>query len=90
MNKTIFKPMNKHPISIEYQKRDKNEDFNPCFRFKGRQYFLDNFIRTKNNPWVNENEYPEYIDGYESENYIYPLFTDINDDDTVIIYKKGE
>ena len=71
-------------IEIEYveDEHDEEMDFKPSFWLAAagwnRRFYLENFIRTHNNPWVG-GEWPDYIHGYESDTYYSPLFIEISD-----------
>ena len=77
-----YQKLNIEPIEIEY-----GEDDDFFFLWDGIKYKLSDFIRTHNNPWVSDN-FPDYIHGYESENYYNPLFIELIDDVAVNMYKE--
>ena len=72
--------LNNEPINIEYvpDEHDPAKDFEPSFWWWNRRYYLEDFIRTHNNPWLGE-VYPEHIHGYEANNWRDPLYISIAD-----------
>ena len=84
-----YKKLNVEPIEIEYvvDEHDSDKDFKPSFWWNNKRYYLDNFIRTHNNPFGGIN-CPEYIHGYEAENYYNPLFIELINDEAVNVYKE--
>ena len=83
--------VNEEPIEIEYvlDEHEEENDFKPSFWWNNRRYFLENFIRTHNNPWVS-GEWPDYIHGYEAESYWNPVFIELIGDEAVNIYEYKE
>ena len=84
--------LNDEPIEIEYvaDEHEEENDLKPSFWFNNKRNFLENFIRTHNNPWVG-GEWPEYIHGYESDVYYKPLFTElVGGDQAVNVYEERE
>lgn len=75
-----YKKLNEDWIEIEYveDEHEEENDFKPSFWWNNQRYFLDNFIRTHNNPWVSDN-FPDYIHAYEAEVYHNPLFIELNE-----------
>ena len=91
MSEYIYKKLNEDPIEIEYveDEHEAENDYKPSFWFYNRRYFLDNFIRTHNNPWSGGfTECPEYIHGYEADNYFNPLFIEIVGGEAVNVYEE--
>lgn len=84
-----FVKQNEEPIHIippnEYS-------LNPSPSFmddSGGQYYLSEFIRCHNNPWITDN-FPEYIHAYH-EDYIWnPLYIELIDDEHINIYEEVE
>lgn len=77
-------------IEIEYveDEHDEERDFQPSFWWNNRRYYLDDFLRCHNNPWVSDN-FPEYIHGYEANEYYHPLFIEIADSgDCLNVYEE--
>ena len=76
-----FKRVNPSPIEVEsvIDEHDENRDFELSFWFNNRRYYMNDFIRVHNNPWIYD-DYPEYIHGYESENYYKPLYIELLED----------
>lgn len=63
-------------------------DDKPYFNYHGRRIHMDAIVRTHNNPWVSD-IYPEYIHGFEADEYYDPLYIRVNDDGTAVkVYKK--
>lgn len=75
-----FRKLNVEPIDIVY-----DLDGRAYFEWDKRNYHLDNFIRTHHNPWIGGN-FPEYIHGYEADNYYNPLFIELISDEAVNVY----
>ena len=89
--KYVFKKLNDEPVEIE-EVEDEHEaenDFKPSFWFNNRRYFIENFVRVHNNPWMGSvEEYPEYIHAVESENYFSPLYIELIGDSAVNVYRE--
>ena len=85
-----FIKLNDEPIEIEYVEDEHQEerDFTPSFWFNNRRYYLDDFMRTHNNPWIADT-YPENIHGYESDEYYNPLYIELIGDEAVNVYKNA-
>lgn len=86
-----YKKMNDEPIEIEYveDEHEKVNDFKASFWWNNRRYFLENFLRIHNNPWVG-GEWPEYIHGYEANEYYHPLFVElVGDNQAVNVYEEA-
>lgn len=81
-------------IEIEYveDEHDEEKDFVPSFWWDNKRYYLDNFVRVHNNPYMGGiNDAPDYIHGYEADNYWCPIFIEIADSgDCVNVYKYKE
>ena len=77
-------------IEIEYveDEHDAEKDFQPSFWWNNRRYYLDDFIRCHNNPWISDN-FPEHIHAYEANEYYHPLFIGIADSgDCLNVYEE--
>ena len=87
-----FVKQNSEPVPIEYveDEHEESHDFQPSFWWNNRRYFLDNFIRCHNNPWLGCATYPEYIHGIESDNYHNPLCLELLNDEELNIYLERE
>jgi len=87
---TEYVKMNEEPIEIEYveDEHEAARDFTPSFWHNNRRYYLNDFIRTHNNPWTAGAEFPEHIHGYEAENYFHPLFIELVNDEAVNVYEE--
>lgn len=83
--------LNIEPIEIEFveDEHDATKDYISSFWWNNKRYYLQDFTRTHNNPWV-YNNFPEYIHGYESDNYFHPLFIEIVGDEAVNVYEEVE
>lgn len=85
-----FIKLNKDPINIEYS-CDPAKPLEPQFRWEGRKYYLSDFIKTKNIPWIGITSYPRYIDGVKIENHHNPVMIEVVNSFSVNIYEqKGE
>ena len=76
-----FKRVNLSPIEVEYvvDEHDENRDFEASFWCNNRRYYISDFIRVHENPWIYD-DFPEYIHAYEAENYYKPLYIELLDD----------
>ncbi len=85
----IFQRLNNGPVDIEYvlDEHEDAKDFEPSFWFNNRRYFISDFTRTRNNPWIGNLDFPEYIHGMETDNYYDPLYIELLRDDQVNIYQ---
>ena len=83
--------LNNEPIPIEEveDEHEESNDFKPSFWWNNRRYFMENFIRTHNNPWV-ISDFPEFIHAYEGNEYYRPLFIEIIGDSEVNIWESKE
>ena len=70
----MFKPITNRWIKIKH-----TASGHPYFNYHGRRVRMDHVIRTHNNPWISD-VYPEYIHGYEAENYFDPFYIQIRED----------
>lgn len=86
----IFVKQNKDPIPIESVPDEHEEayDFVPSFWWNNRRYFLQDFIRCHNNPWIGSVEFPEYIHAYEADQYVNPLSIELIGDEHINIYEE--
>ena len=84
---------NEEPIEIEYveDEHEESRDFEPSFWWWNKRYFLSDFLRCHNNPWLG-GEFPEYIHGMQndgsSDSYRCPMFIELIGDSAVNIYKE--
>ena len=86
-----FVKINEEPIPIEYveDEHEESRDFEPSFWWWNRRYYLDDFIRMHNNPWIgNGSEFPDYIHGMESDQYFHPVFIELVDGEYVNVYEE--
>lgn len=86
-----YKKLNDEPIQIEcvLDEHEESRDFTPSFWFGNRRHYLDDYIRTHNNPWIGTPDFPEYIHGMEADVYVKPLFIEILDSgDAVNVYEE--
>lgn len=79
--------LNAEPLIIEYIERDETHDFEPAFIWDGNRYFINDFTRIHNNPWIG-GTWPDYIHGVETNNYYNPLFIEIVSSDCLNIYQE--
>ena len=91
MRKYEYIKQNNEPIEIDYlaDAHDEERDFAPSFWYWCRRYYLDDFVRVHNNPWVCD-EYPAYIHGMEADEYWHPLFIELVGSDYVNVYEEKE
>ena len=84
-----WEKLNTEPIPVETVEDEHEEalDFEPSFWWNNKRYYLKNFIRTHNNPWIG-GEWPEFIHGYEAGEYYNPLFIELIGDEAVNVYKE--
>lgn len=77
-------------IEIEYveDEHDSEKDFTPSFWHDNGRYYLDDFLRTHNNPWI-FGDYPEYIHGVEANSYYHPLFIEVSDSGEAVRVYEG-
>lgn len=80
-----YSKLNKEPIEVMYASRDNSEELVPSFIWKGQPYFLDECIRTHNNPWCAGADFPSHIHGYFMD-MGYPLYVELVGDKTVNLY----
>ena len=87
-----FKKINVEPIEIEYveDEHDEDRDFQPSFWLAAagynRRYYLEDFTRVHNNPWIG-GDWPENIHAVESEEYYNPIYIELIDDSAVNVYE---
>lgn len=87
----MFNKLNEDWIAIEYveDEHDENRDFEPSFWFENRRYFLNDFVRCHNNPFIGCADFPEYIHAYEANEYYNPLFIELDDSgECVNVYRE--
>lgn len=86
--KWYYIQQNVEPIEIEYveDEHDEEKDFQPSFWFENQRYYLDDFTRTHNSPFVS-GDFPEYIHGFESESYYHPLYIELIADTHVNVFR---
>ena len=78
-------------IEIEHvpDEHEEKNNFKPSFWYWNRRYFLEDFVRVHNNPWIRCSEFPDYIHGMESDQYVNPLFIEISEaGDAVRVYEE--
>ena len=81
--------LNTDPVKIEFRDYRPPEQellMEPCVEWKGNTYYFKDLMRTKNNPWVGNLNYPDFIDCYDPYN-IEPLHFEILDGYAVNIYQ---
>ena len=89
----MFLKKNDQPIQIEYVADEhlSERDFTPSFWFWNRRYYLADFIRCHNNPWIGSglgDDFPEHIHGFEADNYWSPLYIEIVGGEYVNVYEE--
>ena len=88
-----YKKLNNEEIKIVYvpDEHDEGKDFLPSFWFFNRRYYLDDFTRVHNNPWIYD-DFPEYIHAIQAddsaESYTNPLYIELISDEMVNVYKE--
>ena len=87
--------LNEEPIEIENIEVEETENenlvFEEGFEWDGRNYFLSDFIRTHNNPYIGGiKDCPDYIHGYWANDYWSPLFIEIVNGEAVNVYECKE
>ena len=87
-----FIKQNKDPVPIETvpDEHEESRDFLPSFWWNNRRYFIQDFIRCHNNPWIGPVDYPEHIHAYEADQYVNPLFIELVDQEHINIYEEKE
>ena len=68
-----FKKLNKKPLKLYYAMKK-----GAYFNYKNKRYYINDFIRIRRNPWLNESNYPGFIHGIQNE-YYEPLFIELLD-----------
>ena len=92
MTEFAFEKLNTDPIPIEYvpDEHEEERDYLPSFWWNNRRYFIDDFIRCHNNPWIGlGGSFPEHIHAYEADRYVNPLFIELVGD-CVNVYEEKE
>ena len=88
-----FIKQNAEPVPIDTieDEHESSRDYKPSFWWNNRRYYLDDFIRCHNNPWIGLGAgFPPHIHGYESDCYVNPLFIEQIGDSAVNIYLETE
>ena len=88
---TEFIRQNDAPLPIERvpDEHEESRDFLPSFWWFNRRYFLGDFVRVHNNPWIGSDEgIPEYIHGIEADAWVCPLFIELIGDEAVNVYRE--
>lgn len=79
--------VNKEPIEITYfPDEDDRYNYEASFVLNGFRYWLKDFIRIKNSPWVREDFFPAYIDAFQSNEYHCPLYISLLNDTELDVY----
>ena len=83
--------LNRVPIKLYESRRRENmkftEETQTYFNWKNKRYYLQDFTRTHNNPWVHD-IFPEHIHGMQTNEYYNPLFVELIEDTHVNIYQE--
>lgn len=83
----IFEKQTDIPIKIEMlPSEDPNLEYEPSFLYKGDRYYLKDFMRTHNNPWIGS-KFPDEIDGIDFTFYDSGIAIQWHDDYTVDVYE---
>lgn len=72
--------------------RPDGEQLVSAFRFRGRWYAVNQFLSRYRIMGFDQNcaEYPEYISGYDAENYFSPLYCELSDNgEKIRLYARG-
>lgn len=90
--KTEFIKLNDEPILIEYveDEHDSELDYKSSFWFRNHRYYLKDFVRCHNNPWISDTGIPENITGMEDDNYYNPLFIEVISAEEINVYEEKE
>lgn len=85
MARTEYIKLNDEPIEIEYvpDEHDESKDFEPSFWLWNKRYYLSDFSRLRNNPWIElYEEIPDYIhavlDNDTTESFVCPKYLEID------------
>ena len=86
--KDTFVKQNDEPVAIEYFEDTEDESLTvrPGFVWNDCRYYLDQFVRCHNNPWVLDT-FPKHIHAMQYDQYYEPLFLEIIGGDYVNIYQ---
>ena len=87
-----FIKLNEDWIPVEYveDEHDSEKDFQPSFWWWGKRYFLDDFIRLHNNPWVSDTDVPDYIHAFY-DSYTENLYIELDEaGENINVYKEVE
>ena len=88
-----FTKLNDEPIEIEYVPKDDSDELEPSFMFEGERHWLQDFVRTHNNPWLgDDSDYPDYIHAVDIVNYYNKMAIELVDGrgDEVNVYRMDE
>ena len=86
--KDTFVKQNYEPVAIEYfeDTEDESLTIRPGFVWNDCRYYLDQFMRCHNNPWILDT-FPEHIHAMQCDQYYEPLFLELVGSDYVNIYQ---
>lgn len=80
-----FVKLNDEPVEITF-----NEDDAPVFDWNGNTYYIDDFYKVRNNPWIEVIDCPEYIHACDMD-WTHPLFIGLDDSgEYVDIYEQSK
>lgn len=83
----IFEKKTNTPIKIEMiPDEDPNLHLEASFLFKGNRYYLKDFMRTHDNPWIGS-RFPDNIDGIDFTLYDSGIAIEWHDNYTVDVYE---
>ena len=89
-----FIKINDDPIEIEFveDEHEEERDYIPSFWLAApgynRRYYLKDFVRVHNNPWIG-GDWPENIHAMESEEYYHPIYIEIIGGEAVNVYEEA-
>ena len=85
----MFIKQNKEPVIIEcvVDEHQEEKDFVPSFWWWNHRYYLEDFVRVHNNPFMG-GEFPDYIHAVQAEEYFHPLYIELIDDEHINIYEE--
>lgn len=86
--KDTFVKQNDEPIAIEYfvDTEDECLDIRTGFVWNDCRYYLDQFMRCHDNPWILDT-FPDHIHAMQCDQYYEPLFLEFVGGDYINIYQ---
>ena len=87
MAERAFQKMNRRPLKIYFSETGDGKSY---FRYKGSCFYLDDIVRTHDNPWTGDMHLPDYIHGFDTS-HSYALFVELlPDGESVNVYEEKE